>query len=74
MPSPCLTAPASTSARPRLACPSQRRGALGYDMPMPFYRLLLSCSKAYTSISLHAREAVVVLAMAKQSALPEHVI
>jgi len=65
MSSPCLIALANTFARPRLACFKSSRGTLGYNMPMLFYRLLLSYLKTNINISLHAREAVIILATAE---------
>jgi hypothetical protein len=69
MPSLSLIVLASTSTRPRPACPSPYRGTLGYSIYLLAYRLLLSCLKTYISISLHAREVDVVLTIAKYPSL-----
>jgi hypothetical protein len=65
MPSRSLAAPASISARPRLACPSRRGGNSSYDKHLLAHRLLLSYSKLYISTSLYTGEVDVILTIAE---------
>jgi len=74
MPSPCLAAPASTFAWPRPAYPGRRKGDPGYSNPLLAHRLLPSYLKPYVNISLHTREADVVLTIAEHPPFWGHVL